>query len=160
MKKVVLFMVLACFTPTFLLAAENESDQSTFENVKTFIDKKRGLTPKRFKTENGEIKIKLDESRLNFQVIYDTIPNELTSYLDNPGESIYRTIRIQFLSKSGSAILKADCSLDKLTWEEEGDTKRLVCKDSIACGALDYSRIDSATISVGSYNYLSVSGTK
>ena len=160
MKKIILFMVLTCLIPVFLLAAENETDQSAFKNVKTFIDKKRGVNPKTFKTKNGEIKIKLDASKLNFQIIYDTVPNELTSYLNNPGESIYRSIRIQFLSKSGSAILKAECALDKLSWQEEGNTNHLVCKDSIACSALDYSRIDSITTSVGSYSYFSLSESK
>ena len=160
MKKIILIMVLVCFIPVLLLAAEDDTDQTAFKNVKTFIDKKRGVVPKSFKTENGEIKIKLEASKLNFQIIYDSVPNELTAYLNNPGESIYRSIKVYYLSKNGSVILKAECALDKLSWQEGGNTKHLVCKDSIACNALDYSKIDSVATSVGSYPYFSLSGSK
>ena len=144
MKKIILLLAFIYLSTSTIWA--EEAEKYPYGNVLNG----KGMQPKTFVMKNGEaieaeLGMKWSSGKLEYKLIYKTIPLALSNYLDDPDYlDLAGVIKIQFLDKDNSKIFETRCFLTNAIWEE----KILAYRNSIYCNEENYSKIQNVNVSV------------
>ena len=137
-----MLLIFILLSSNIILAEENKS---FFDNFTRLFNKKINLQPRNLAFNNGKVKLKYTAGRINYEIIYKDMTEELMTHLYKSKRDPREAILMEYLDDEGKGILKTSCYLNEITSQNDGS---LICRGSYECEEDDYRRIQDLTISL------------